>query len=181
MVGRAQDGYYGAAAANMSAKANTAYEKLPEKDKFRLNSLNTGLQTAVKAHEANPTPEGEFRVGVAQLKLNKAMKEKGMIDDIYEGTGFPSPQEAAAQIINAKITNQADIDKRIEAARVKLGRDYADEVRIALTENAPKKPEAIKENTVKSALKKPAFGAELSGALPTNKLKGIKPFGAAEE
>lgn len=184
VVGRAQAGYYGAAAANMNAKANTAYEKLPEKDKFRLNSLNTGLQTAVKAHEANPTPEGEFRVGVAQLKLNKAMKEKDMLDgSVYDGTGIPSPQDAANQIINAKITNQADIDKRLNAAKLKLGNDYADEVRIALEENkknvvgTPKAPAP----GVKSALKQPVFGEEISSALPTNKLKGIKAFGSSEE
>jgi len=181
--------YYRAAAGNLSAKANSFVEKLPEKDKFRLNSLNSAVQTSMKAFEANPTPEGQLRVGVNQLKLNKAMKEFNMVGDIYEGTGIPSPQEAAAQIINAKITNKSEIDKRISVARQTLGRDYADEVALALKENAPVKPNkpgAIaneSETRVTSPFKQPAMAQELSNlrsAIPED-VKRIRAFGASPQ
>lgn len=181
--------YYRAAAGNLSAKANSFVEKLPEKDKFRLNSLNSAVQTSMKAFEAHPTPEGQLRVGVNQLKLNKAMKEFNMVGDIYEGTGIPSPQEAAAQIINAKITNKSEIDKRISVARQTLGRDYADEVALALKENAPvnpNKPGAIaneSETRVTSPFKQPAMAQELSNlrsAIPED-VKRIRAFGASPQ
>lgn len=163
-VGNAQAGYYGAAAANLSAKANSFVDKLPEKDKIRLKAYDSSVQNAEKLYAADPTsPANQINLGKALINRNKAWKEHGMVDDIYEGTGIPSPQEAAAQIIGAKITNQADIDKRLAVAKQQFGRDYADEVRIALTENAPKKPA---QSSVKS---------------PINKLKAINPFGPAEE
>lgn len=171
---------------SLNAKSKSFTDKLPEKDKFKLNSLNSAVQTSLKAFEANPTPEGQLRVGVNQLKLNKAMKSYGMVEDIYEGTGIPSPQEAAGQIIANKITNKAEIEKRLSVASQTFGRDYADEVALALRENAPVKPgkpSAALPNEptsrVKSIFEKPALTGELP-TLPEN-VRGIRAFGRSPE
>lgn len=140
-VGTAQANYYGAAAANLGAKANSFVDKLPEKEKIKLKAYDSSVASAEKLYAADPTnPANQLNLGKALVNRNKAWKQHGMVDDIYEGTGIPSPQEAAAQIIGAKITNKADIDKRIAVAKQQFGRDYADEVRIALTENNPAAP-----------------------------------------
>lgn len=142
MVGKAQAGYYGAAAGNLNAKANTFMDKLPEKEKFRLNSLNSLVQTNEKAYTANPTPEGQLSLVKSKLELNKVLAKNGVLDNVYEGTGIPAPQEAASAILSAKVKPK-DFNNYIANARKDFGRDYADELKLALNMNTPAKPAAI--------------------------------------
>lgn len=154
MVGKAQAGYYGAAAGNLSAKASTFMEKLPEKEKFRLNSLNSSVQVNEKAYTANPTPEGQLSLAKSKIELNKALVKNGVLDNVYEGTGVPAPQEAAVAILSAKVKPK-DFNNYIANARKDFGRDYADELKLALNMGAPTKPAAISTAPEKSAVNLP--------------------------
>lgn len=154
MVGKAQAGYYGAAASNLSAKANTFMDKLPEKEKFRLNSLNSSVQVNEKAYTANPTPEGQLSLAKAKIELNKALVKNGVLDNVYEGTGVPAPQEAASAILGAKVKPK-DFNNYIANARKDFGRDYADELKLALNMSTPAKPAAINTAPEKSAVNLP--------------------------
>jgi len=154
MVGKAQAGYYGAAAGNLSAKASTFMDKLPEKEKFRLNSLNSSVQVNEKAYTANPTPEGQLSLAKSKIELNKALVKNGVLDNVYEGTGVPAPQEAAVAILSAKVKPK-DFNNYIANARKDFGRDYADELKLALNMGTPAKPAAINTSTEKSAVNLP--------------------------
>lgn len=154
MVGKAQAGYYGAAAGSLNAKASTFMDKLPEKEKFRLNSLNSSVQVNEKAYTANPTPEGQLSLAKSKIELNKALVKNGVLDNVYEGTGVPAPQEAASAILSAKVKPK-DFNNFIANARKDFGRDYADELKIALNMNEPTKPAANKPAAPANALNLP--------------------------
>lgn len=143
---------------NAAAKDRSFVDKLPEKDKFRLKSLDSSVQTNEKAYAANQTPEGALALGKSKLALNKAMNGYGMVDNIYEGTGIPSPQDAAASILGAKLKPK-EVDSFVAKANKEISKEYASELRSALSAQLP--PKTVAGTAANTTAAKPTSALNL--------------------
>jgi hypothetical protein len=173
-----QAGFYGkggvyerVSMAKVEQKTNEFGSKLPQAVKYSLDQQKTGLGKIEAQLALDPAnKELQLNFGKNLLRYNQTLKDNGLDINVYDGTGIPSPQDAASQILNNKNLKPKDIESRIAAANY-ISPSYGTEVSKLISESKALAPAAS------TTITKPNAAININ----TEKTGGPKPIGPQME